>query len=101
MTSSPITSWQIEGGKAEAVTDFIFLGAKITADSDCNHEIKDLALWKENCDIPGQHIKKPTKVHTVKALVFPVVVYGCESWTTQKAECQELMLSNCGVGEDF
>ena len=92
MVSSPITSQQIEGKKAEAVTDFIFLGAKITADSDCNHEIKDLALWKESYDKPRQCIKKQRyhfadKGNIVKAMVFPIVMYGCESWTIKKAEC--------------
>ena len=107
MTSSPITSWQIEGEKAEAVTDFIFLASKITVDSDCSHEIKRRlllgrkAMTKLDSILKSRNISLPTKVCLVKAMVFPVVVYGCESWTTKKAECQELMLSNCGVGEDF
>ena len=93
MASSPITSQQIEGEKVEAVTDFIFLGAKITADSDCNHEIKDLALWKESYDKPRQCFKKQRhhfagKGHIVRSMVFPVVMYGCESWTIKKAEHQ-------------
>ena len=93
MASGPITSWQIEGQKVEAVTDFIFSGSKITADCDCSHEIKRLAPWKkENYDKARQHVKKQrftlrTKVCIVKALVFPVVMYRCESWTIQKAEC--------------
>ena len=107
MTSSPITSWQIEGEKAEAVTDFIFLGSKITVESNCSPEIKRrLLLGRKamtNLDsrLKSRDITLPTKVCLVKAMVFPVVMYGCESWTTKKAECQELMLLNCGVGEDF
>ena len=89
MASGPITSWQIDG---ETVADFIFRGSKITADGDCSHEIKTLTPWKESYDQPKQHIKKqrhylPTKVHLVKAMVFPMVMYGCESWTVKKAEC--------------
>ena len=87
MASGLIISWQIEG---ETVRDFIFGGSKITADGDCSHE-KTLAPWKKSYDQPRQHIKSrditlPTKVHLVKAMVFPVVVYGCESWTIKKAE---------------
>ena len=79
----------------ETVTDFIFGGSKITADGDCSHETKTLAPWKKSYDKPRQHIKKqrhyfPTKVHVVKAMVFPVVMYGCESWTIKKAECQRM-----------
>ena len=75
----------------ETVSDFIFGGSKITADDDCSHEIKPLAPWKKNYDQPRQHIKKQRhyfvdKVHLVKAMVFPVVMYGCESWTVKKAE---------------
>ena len=86
MASSPITSWQIDGEIVETVVDFIFLGSKITADGDCSHEIKTLAPWKESYDQPRQHIKSrdialPTKVHLVKAMVFSVVMYECESWT--------------------
>ena len=100
-----ITSWQIDGKTMETVTDFIFLDSKITADGDCSHEIKRLAPWKKSYDRLRQHIKKQrhyfaNKVHLVKAMVFPVVMYGCESWTVKKAECPELMLLNCGVGED-
>ena len=90
MASGPITSWEIDG---ETVTDFIFRGSKITADGDCSHEIKrTLAPWKKSCGQPRQHIKKQrhyfgSKVYLVKAMVFPVVMYGCESWTIQKAEC--------------
>ena len=91
MASSPITSWQIDGETVERVADFIFLGSKITTDGDCSHEIKTLAPWKESYDQPRQHIKKqrhdlPTQVHLVKAMAFPVVTYGCESWTIKKAE---------------
>ena len=89
-----ITSWQIEGEKVEAVTDFIFLGSKITLDSDCSHEIKRrLLLGRKamtNLDIILKNTDStlPTKVCIVKATVFPVVMYGCESWTIKKAECQ-------------
>ena len=87
MASSPITSWQIEGEKGEAVTDFIFLGYKITADGDCKHEIKRCSLlWRKamtNLDsiLKSRDITFPTKVCLFKAMVFPVVMYGCESWT--------------------
>ena len=91
MASGPLTSWQIDGGKMERVTDFIFLGSKITVDSDCSHEIKMLTPWKKSYDKPRKHIKKQrhyfaTNVHLVKAMVFPVVMYGCECWTIKKAE---------------
>ena len=102
MASGPITSWQIDGETVETVADFIFLGSKITA--DCSHEIKSrLLLGKKvmtNLDIlKSRDITLPTKVRLVKAMVFPVVMYGCESWTIKKAEIQELMLLNYGVGE--
>ena len=93
MASSPITSWQIDGEKVEIVTDLIFLGSKITVDGDCSHEIKRrLLLWRKamtNLDsiLKSRDITLPTKVHIVKAMVFPVVIYGCESWTIKKAEC--------------
>ena len=79
----------------ETMTDFIFVGSRITADSDCIHEIKTLVLWNKSYDKPRRHIKSRdttllTKVHLVKAMVFPVVMYGCESWTTKKAECQRI-----------
>ena len=79
----------------ERVADLIFLGSKITADDDCSHEIKTLAPWKKSYDQPRQHIKSRditllTKVHLVKAMVFPVVIYGCESWTIKKAEFQRV-----------
>ena len=91
MVSGPVTSWQIDGETMETVTDFIFLGSKITADGDCRHEIKTLAPWKKSCDKPRQHIKKQRQYFTNKSLSsqsygFPVVMYGCESWTIQKAE---------------
>ena len=90
--SIPITSWQIDGEKVETVTDFIFLGFKITADGDCSHEIKRRLLLGRNVMtnldniLKSRYITLPTKVHLVKAMVFPVVVYGCESWTVKKAE---------------
>ena len=92
MASSPITSWEIHGEMMETVSDFIFLGSKITADGDCSHEIKRLFLLGRkvmtNLDsiFKSRDITLPTKVHLVKAMVFPVVVYGCESWTVKKAE---------------
>ena len=92
MASSPITSWQIEGETMETVTDFIFLVSKITADGDCSHEIKRcLLLGRKAMTILGSIFKSrditlPTKVCPVKAMVFPVVMYGCESWTVKKAE---------------
>ena len=104
MASSPITSWQMDGETVETVTDFIFLGSKITADGDCSHEIKrHLLLGRKamtNLDsiLKSRDITLPTKVCRVKAKVFPVVTYGCESWSIKKAE--ELVLLNCGVGED-
>ena len=87
----------------ETVTDFIFLGSKITADDDRGHEIKRLASWKKSYEQPSSLLKSrditwPTKAHLVKAMVFPVVMYGCESWTV-KLSAKELMLLNCGVGE--
>jgi len=93
MASSPITSWQID---VETVTDFIFVGSKITADGDCSHEIKRCLLLgrKVMTDLDSilksRDITLPTKVHLVKAMVFPVVMYGCESWITKKAECQRI-----------
>ena len=86
----PITSWKIEGEKVEAVTDFIFLGSKITVDGDCSHEVKRCLLFGRkaitNPDNLLRDITLPTKVYIVKAVVFPVVMYGCESWTIKKAE---------------
>ena len=91
MASCPITSWQIHVETMEIVTYFIFLGSKITADGDCSHEIKTLSPWKKamtNLDsvFKSRDITLLTKIHLVKAMVFPVVMYGCESWTTKKAE---------------
>ena len=92
MASSPITSWQIDGKTVETVRDFIFLGSKITADGDCSHDIKRrLPLGRKamsNLDniLKSRDITLPTKVHVVKTMVFPVVMYGCESWTIKKAE---------------
>ena len=96
MPSGPITIWQIDGKTVETVTDFIFLGSKITADGDCSHEIKRrLLLGRKvmtNLDsiLKSRDITLPTKVHLVKAAVFPVVMYGCESWTVKTAECQRI-----------
>ena len=96
MASCPIISWQIDGETVETVTDFIFLGPQITADSDCSHEIKRcLPLGRKamtNLDsvLKSRGITLLTKVHLVKAMVFPVVMYGCESWTMKKAECQRI-----------
>ena len=96
VASDPITSCQIEGEKVEAVTDFIFLGSKIIADSDCSHEIKRYLLLGRkamtNLDriIKSRNITLPTKVPIVKAMVFAVVGYGCENWTIKKAECQRI-----------
>ena len=93
MASGPINSWQIDGKTMETVTDFIFLGSKITANGDSSHEIKRcLLLWRKvmtNLDsiLRSRDITLPTKVRLVKAMVFPVVVYGCESWTIKKTEC--------------
>ena len=93
MASGPITSWQIDGETVETEADFIFLGSKITADGDCSHEIKRCLLLGRkimtNLDsiFNSRDITLPTKVHLVKAMVFPVVMYGCESWTVKKAEC--------------
>ena len=96
MTSGPIISWQIDGETVETVTDFIFLGSKITADGDCSHEIKRCLLLGRkamtNIDsiLKSRDITLPTKVRVVKYMVFPVVMYGCESWTVKKAECQRI-----------
>ena len=106
MASGPITSWEIDGEPVETVTDFIFLGSKITADGDCSHEIKRrLLLGRKvmtNLDsiFKSRDITLPTKVHLVKAMVFPVVMYGCESWTIKKAECQKIDAFERCVGED-
>ena len=94
MASGPITSWQIDGETVETVADFIFLGFKITADGDCSHEIKRRLLLgrkvKTNLDsiLKSRNITLPRNVHLVKAMIFPVVMYGCQSWTVKKAECR-------------
>ena len=121
MTSDPNTSWEIDGETAETVSDFIFLCSKITADGDCSHEIKRHLLLGMKVMTNLDSIFKsrdtlPTKVRLAKAMVYSVVMHGCESWTIKKAECRridafffltlhncisfELMLLNCGVGED-
>ena len=106
MASGPITSWQIDGETLETVADFNFGGSKITVDGDCSHEIKRrLLLGKKvmpNLDsiFKSRSITLLTKVHVVKAMDFSVVMYGCESWTIRKLRTEELMLLNCGVGED-
>ena len=101
-----LTSWQIGGETVESVRDFMFLGSKITADGDCSHEIKRLLFLGRkvmtNLDsiLKSRDITLPIKVHLVKPMVFPVVMYGCESWTIKKAECRRIDILNCGVGED-
>ena len=106
MSSGPFTSWEIDGETVETVSGFIWGGSKITADGDCSHEIKRCLLlgrkFMTNLDgiFKSRDITLPTKVHLVKAMVFPGVMYGCESWTIKKLSAKELMLFNCGVGED-
>jgi len=106
MASGPITSWQIDRKTMETVTDFFFLGSRITADDDCSHEIKRCLLLVRkvmtNLDsiLKSREITLPIKVCLVKAMFFPAVIYGCESWTIKKAECQRIDALNCGVGED-
>ena len=106
MASGPIISWQIDEKTMETVTDFIFLGSKITADGDCSHEIKRCLLFERkamtNLDsiLKSRDVTLPTKIHLVKAMVFPVVLYGYESWTIKKLNTEELIFLNCGVGED-
>ena len=96
MASGPITSWQIDGETVETVADFLFLGSKITVDGDCSHEIKRCLLLGRkvmtNLDyiLTSRDITLSTKVHLVKSMVFPVVMYGCESWTVKKAECRRI-----------
>ena len=103
MASGPITSWQIDG---ETVADYIFLSSKITADGKCSHEIKRCLLFGRKVMINLDSILKSrditflTKVCLVKAMVFLIVMYACQSWTIKKAECQELMPLNCGARED-
>ena len=106
MASGPITSWEIDGETVETVLDFIFLGSKITADGDCSHDIKRRFLLGRkvmtNLEsiLESRGISLSTKVRLVKAMVFPVVMYGCESWTIKKAERQKIGALNFGVGED-
>ena len=106
MESGPITSLLIYRGKVEEVTNLIFLGSKITADGDCSHEIKRClflgrkAMTNLNSILKSRGITLPTNVHIVKAMVFLVVMYACESWTIRKLSVEELMLSNSGAGEE-
>ena len=101
MASSPITSWEIDGETVETVTDFILGGSKISADGDCSHEVKRHKVMT-NLDsiLKSRDIILPTKICLVKAMFFPVVMYGCECCNIKKAACRILMLLNCGVGED-
>ena len=104
MASGPITSWQIDGEIVETVADFISLGSKITADGDCSHEIKRCLLLGRKAMtfldsiLKSRDITLPTKVHLVKAMVFPIVMFGCQSWTIKKADTEVLRLLNRGVG---
>ena len=104
MASAPITSWEIDG---ETVSDFIWGGSQITADGDCSHEIKRRLLLRRkvmtNLDsmLKSRDVTLPTKVRLAKAMVFPVVMYGCDSWTVKKAECRKIDALNCSVGEEF
>ena len=106
MASGPITSWQIDGETTQTVTDLIFLGSKITADGDCSHEIKRRlllgrkAMTNLNSILKSRDITLPAKAHLVKAMVFPVVMYGCESCTMKKAEHRRIDTFKCGAGED-
>ena len=106
MASGPITSWQIDGQTVEMVANFIFSVSKITVDGDCSHEIeRNLLLVRNvmtNLDriLESRDITLLTKVLLVKAMVFPVVMYGCESWTVKKVECRRIDALKCGVGED-
>ena len=106
MASSLITSWEIDGETVETVSDFIYLGSKISADGDCSHEVKRCLLLGRKVITNLESIFKsrditlPTKVRLVKAVVFPVVMYGRESWTVKRLSAKELMLLNCGAGED-
>ena len=106
MASDPITPWEIDGETVETVSNFIFLGSKITPGGDCSHEIKRHLLLgrkvmtKLDSIFKSRDITLPTKFRLVKAMVFPVVMYGCESWTVKKAQCLQFTALNCGVGED-
>ena len=106
MATNPITSWEIDGETMETVTNFILGGSKITAYDDYSHEIKrnlllgGKVMTKLDSILKSRDITLPTKVYLVKAMVFPVVMYGCESWTIKNMSAKVLMLLNCGVGED-
>ena len=102
MASGPIIPWQIDRKKVEAVTDILFLGSKIITDGDCSHEIRRRLLLGRNLNsvLKSKDITLLTKIHIVKAMVFPVIMYGYESWTIKKAGAEELVLSNCGAEED-
>ena len=106
MVSGPIISWKIDGETMETVTDFILGGSKITADGDCSHEIKRClllgrkAMTNQDSILKSRDITLPTKDWIVKAMVFPVVMYGCESWTIKKAEHHRIDAFDCGIGED-
>ena len=106
MASGPISSWEIDGETVVTVSDFILGGSKITADGDCSHDIeRHLLLGRKvmtNLDsiFKSRDITSPIKVHLVKAMVFPVVMDGCESWTIKKAECRRIDALDCGAGED-
>ena len=107
MPSDPIISWQIDGETMEIVTDFTFLGSKITVNGDCSHEIRGCLLLGRkamtNLDsiLKNRHVTLLTKAHIVKAMVFPVVMYGCESWTIRSLSAKQLMPLNSGVGEEL
>ena len=106
MASGPITSWQIKGVTMETVSDFFWGGSKITVDGDFSHESKRVLLLGRKVMtnlgsiLKSRNVTFPTKVHLFKAVVFPVVMYGCESWTLKKSESQRMMFLNCGVGAD-
>ena len=106
MASRPITSWQIDGETMDTVTDFIFLGSKITADGGCSHEIKRhlflgrKAMINLNSILKGRDITLPIKILLVRAMVFQIIMNGCESWTIRRLSAEELMLLNCSVRED-
>ena len=106
MASGPITSWEIDGEIVETVSDFIFLSSKITTDGDCSHKIKRRLLLGRNVVtnldsvLKSRDITLPTNIRLVKAMVFPVVMYACESWTVKKAELQSIGTLSSGVGED-
>ena len=106
MASGLITSWQVDGETMETVTDFVFLGSKVTVDVDCHHEIKRClllgrkAMTNQDSILKSRDNALPAKIHLVKAMVFLAVMYGCVSWTIKKLSIEELMCSSCGAGED-